>query len=301
MFSCLFLKNFFSFLFGGLVLDFRFDWYACTLPDGQQLAPVYRTFDFWGVGEPGKPMHGYDYCVDYFGAKILHGGYSGVFGAHVIIHGGDLCDRVVKDFRANFPVHRVSRADVKIDFRGEDIFSRIVKYAKKTKKEFGLQSHLEGDWLDGKRGRTFYLGSRKSTHYCRIYEKGHEMRQKNVNPDAPLDWVRVEFEVKPARQVKGDAASMTASQIAHSSKWTTFFCNLLGSESERSFSLSARRTKPEAVTSLEHMFKQYAATMSRALSEKWLTVDDLHAAIDECIEKGEFKEFPPHVFRPWYF
>lgn len=258
-------------------------------------------FDFWGVGEPGKPMHGYDYCVDYFGAKILHGGYSGAYGAHVIIHGGDVCDKVVKNYRSEFPDHRVSRADVKIDFQGDDIFSRIVKFAKKTKLEFGLQSHLEGDWLDAKRGRTFYLGSRKSTHYCRIYEKGHEMRQKNVNPDAPLDWVRVEFEVKPARQVRSDAAKMTAEQIAHSSKWTSFFCNLLGSESERSLSLSCRRTKPEVVSSLEHMFHQYAATMCRAVSDKWLTPHDLHAALDDVLQKGEFKEFPPSVFRPWYF
>lgn len=143
------------------MLDFKFDWYACTCPSSCPVSTIYRFFDHYGVGEPGKPMHGYDYCIDYHGAKVLHGGYSGEYGAHVIIHGGDLSDTVVKSFRNFFPVHRVSRADIKIDFRGDDVFSKIVKYAKKTKDEFGLLSNLQGDWVDGKKGRTFYLGSRK--------------------------------------------------------------------------------------------------------------------------------------------
>lgn len=283
------------------MLDFKFDWYASTCPVSTPLSEIYRFFDYYGVGDSGRPMHGYDYCIDYHGAKVLHGGYSGEYGAHVIIHGGDLCDTVVKSFRNFFPVHRVSRADVKIDFLGEGVFQKIIRYAKKTKKEFGLMSSLQGDWLDGKKGRTMYLGSRKATHFCRIYEKGHEMRQKNINPDAPLDWVRVEFEVKPSRQTKNFAANMTSSEIAHSTKWTTFFCNLLGSEMERSTSLSCHKVKPELVASLEYMFRQYAQTIARAVADGYLTPADLQGALDDCINKGEFSEFPPSVFRPWYF
>lgn len=284
-----------------MALKFRFDWYACTMPEGTNLQQIFRWLDVLGVAEPGKPMHGYDYCVDYYSAKVLHGGYSGKFGHHVIIHGGDHCEHAVKLLRLEHPAHRVSRADVCIDFQGEKIFDRIIRYAKQTKKEFRLQCHLEGDWIDRKKGRTFYLGSRNSTHYCRIYEKGHELREKGINPDASLDWVRVEFEVKPARQARMAAANMTASEIAHSTKWTTFFCNLLGSESERSMSLSCNKVKPDLVCSAEHMFKQYAQTLFKAVQEKHLTPEDLHDAIDHVLKTGEFKEFPPHVFRSWYF
>ncbi|WP_180295747.1 replication initiation factor domain-containing protein, partial [Snodgrassella communis] len=47
------------------------------------------------------------------------------------------------------------------------------------------------DWLSGtNRGKTLYIGSRKSSKYCRIYEKGKEQG------DEQSKWVRFELELK---------------------------------------------------------------------------------------------------------
>ena len=88
-----------------------------------------------------------------------------------------------------------------------------------------------GRLIDKKRGRSFKLGGKKSTYQAIIYEKGHEQRQKNVNPDAPLDWVRVEFRIHPTKESKVTASKLQPEQIARSGRWTDYLCDLLGATS----------------------------------------------------------------------
>ena len=146
-----------------------------------------------------KAFHGYDECMDFGQLKILYGGMNGPHGVHVIIHGGDACQAIVEAFREAFPEHYPTRIDVCFDFQGDKAYDKLYGLALKTKRKFDIQCEKMGDWIDKKRGRSFKLGGKKSTYQAIIYEKGHEQRQKNVNPDAPLDWVRVSFGYIPPR------------------------------------------------------------------------------------------------------
>src|SRR5690606_25496149 len=51
------------------------------------------------------------------------------------------------------------------------------------------QTRLDGDWLGGTYGRTFYVGSGKSGKLLRVYEKGKQLG------DAASDWTRFEVQI----------------------------------------------------------------------------------------------------------
>ena len=283
-------------------MEISWDWYQCTLPADTSLVEFRLDLAIM-LGEPQikKGLHGYDFCEDYTHLKIQTGGSSGIWGPHIIVHGGDLTDRLVWHVRKYFPEHRVSRFDVALDFSCDGAFEWASDLGFAVIDEFGLDCEQRGDWHNLIKGRTLYVGSRKSTHYCRIYEKGIQMRLNGFSPSASPNWVRVEFEVKPSRQSRLLASKMEPLDVIHSSRWSTMLSNLLGSVGMRSVSLSTRRQKSEVVQSLEHMFYQYSSLLKKAVDEQLISESDLVDAVRLCVREGNFLEFPPHVFRDWYF
>lgn len=291
-------------------LDFRFDWYSATLYNddeenyGVKILNRFLT-RYFSLGTVGGGMHGYEKSVDFKHALLLFGGASGEHGAHVQLHGGELCQSAVEDFRANFPVHRVTRADVCVDFYEPGIFEKLDKICRSVAKKHGVQTRLYGDWIEAERGRTLYMGGKSSTHKMRLYEKGYEMRQKGTNPDASLNWVRLEFQVAPSRQTKYLASTMPPNEIAHSSRWTSDLSNRIGLSAGSGIKLSTQRTKNLVVTSLESMFHQYAKLIKQAVDEGHLSRDELIIALDECITTGKFSDFkmafnPDNMGKPSY-
>jgi hypothetical protein len=277
---------------------FKFDWYQATLPQDTPIHMLYSFFENLGQGEIAPTMHGYEFCFK-FGdsARLLYGGATGYWGPHIIIHGGDACYDIVEFFREMSPVHRPSRVDCKIDFCFPGAFAALAKICKSAAKKFGVQSRLYGDWIDGIRGRTLYLGGTKSTHKMRLYEKGHELRQKGIQPDASLDWVRLEFQIAPAKQVRSLAASMSASELARSSRWTSFICTQIGSKLGQGISMCTQRTTPKLLSSLEHMLTQYSSVIHYAVKEEILTRSNLQDAVNECIDFGTFGGFHADIHR----
>ena len=241
-------------------LSFRFDWYQATLDREVEPLQVLRWASFFGSCSPGKSMHGYDTCHDFGQFKILYGGHSGQWGVHVIIHGGDSCPGIVESFRSAFPSHRPSRIDVCLDFQGPGAWDDLYQLVTLTAGRFGVDSKLYGDFINAKTGRTIYLGTKNSTHRCRLYEKGHELRSKGIL-DAPLDLVRLELQVSPSSISRASAAILTPDQVARSTKWTSFLCDTLRTVSAPTVNLTTRKKKPDAVDSFEHMCAQYASTV----------------------------------------
>ena len=279
----------------------RFDWYQATLPGTVELYQVLRWASFLGAPTPGKPMHGYEKTYDFGQFKVLCGGQSGQYGVHVIIHGGDACQGIVESFRAEFPVHRPSRIDVCLDFQGPGSWDDVYQLGVLTSGRFGVRPTHYGDYLNAEHGRTLYIGSGKSTHKVRLYEKGHEQREKNVNPEAPLDWVRVEFQVRPSAPTRLSAASMTPEQVARSTKWTSFLCDALGAVSAPIVSLTTKKRKPDCVDSFEHMCGQFCNTVHKLNTEGCMTEDDVVQIVRDMYRKGKFKGLPEHVLRNWFF
>ena len=283
------------------LLSFRFDWYAATLDKEVEPLEVLRWAQFFGESAPGKQIHGYDTCHDFGVFKVLYGGHSGQFGPHVIIHGGDRCPDIVQSFRTYFPEHRPSRIDVCLDFKGSDAWDDLYQLVTLTSGRFGVKSRLYGDFINAETGRTIYLGTGNSTHKCRLYEKGHEMRSKGVQADAPLDWVRLELQVAPTAISRASAAIMTPDQVARSTKWTKYLCDTLRTVSAPSVNLSTRKKKPDVIDSFEHFCGQYCSTIFQVQKQNLIPRKDFIRIVLDMYDKGEFKGLPETCYRNWYF
>jgi len=283
-------------------MSFSWDWYQATLSPDTSLHDLRYSFQEL-LGEPrvSGGFHGYAVCEDFIHAKIQHGGHSGQFGPHITIHGGDLTDRLVWHLRHYHPDHHVTRFDVCADFCCPGAWDWAVDLGLAIVDDFGLDSQVFGDWHSGKKGRTLYIGSKKSTHFCRIYEKGHQMRQLGLSDSADLNWVRLEFVVRPSKPTRFSASKKEPLEVAHSSSWTYLLSKLFGSYGLKSSSLSTSRKKPAILNSLEHMFYQYASLLKKAVDDQVLTEQDLIDAVKHCVKYGSFESFPPLVFRDWYF
>lgn len=283
------------------LLSFRFDWYQATLNKEVEPLEVLRWAQFFGESKPGKPIHGYDTAHDFGQFKILYGGHTGQFGVHVIIHGGDSCPDIVQSFRTYFPEHRPSRIDVCLDFQGQDAWSDLYELVTLTSSRFGVQSRLYGDFINAKLGRTIYLGTGNSTHKCRLYEKGHEMRSKGVDPESPLDWVRLELQVSPTALSRASAATLTPDEVARSTKWTKFLCDTLRTVSAPSVNLSTRKKKPDCIDSFEHMCAQYCSTIFQLQKQDLIPRKDFIRIVLDMYDKGAFKGLPETCYRNWFF
>jgi hypothetical protein len=88
--------------------------------------------------------------------------------------------------------------------------------------DHGLQLRKIGSPLDRTAGETVYIGSRSSTLFARIYEKGkaESAAYGGVGVDALEPWVRCELEVKPQKDMKAVAATMEPEAFWGCSDWT---------------------------------------------------------------------------------
>lgn len=172
--------------------------------------------------------------------------------------------------------------------------------------QFEVKTATAGDWLSGKRGRTLYLNPREKgkeapTYSARLYEKGHQMRSIKHILDAPLDWVRLEFEVHPPKHTRHLLASMTPDQIARSSKWMRAVCDALGSVQADRVRLSTRRIKPPVIDSLENMFRQYCGPIKEVKRDLWMEKEEWMQACSDVWDREAFGGLPSDIRRNWYF
>ncbi|QRQ82535.1 replication initiation factor domain-containing protein [Paralysiella testudinis] len=99
----------------------------------------------------------------------------------------------IKDYA---PFARITRCDLAHDFLNGDYTPEQAKqdweaglYTSRHTKP--VAECVGSDWLTNEnRGKTFYVGSRKSSRFARIYEKGKQLG------DTDSAWVRVELEMK---------------------------------------------------------------------------------------------------------
>ena len=287
-------------------LSFSFDWYQATLDKEVEPLTALQWGHFIGDSVPGRPKNGYEFAHDYGQASISYGGETGKHGVHIKITGGDACSDLVAYLRESFPQHRPSRIDVCLDFRGPTAWDDLKKIVVDAAAQFKVKTATSGDWLEGKRGRTLYVNPREKgkeapTFSARLYEKGHQMRAIKHIPDAPLDWVRLEFEVHPPKHTRHLLASMTPDQVARSSRWMRAICDALGSVDVERVKISTRRIKPPVIDSVEHMFKQYVGPIKEVKRDSWMTKEEWMKACSDIWEREAFGGLPADIRRNWYF
>lgn len=273
---------------------FHFDRYQCTFP-GVPMEDVCRSLHFIAAPMETYPRtRGYRRAIS-FGdlAYLMHEPVSGSYGCHLLVGGGSTCQPIVDELRSVLPDHKVSRVDVAVDFDYEGSFSEVEGIALKIAMDH-LPKPLLVDvagkhYMPEQGGRSTYVGSRQSTHFLRVYEKGHEQRSKGIMPDASIHWTRAEIECKPDK--KGDArvhaASMSPDQIAYSSPWTSQLATALGSTSGESMRLTAQRTNSDFVTTMHHMVKQYGPGIRKAIGNGEVSVKEMMDFFYYAIIRGQ--------------
>lgn len=230
-----------------LLSEFRFDWFQFTIParDGSGtcgaagspeeragLDAALRWADLEGlhIGRPRGGANGYRISTPLLGgpegerlAAVASGSSTGVM-PNVTITGGDGAAAVLAvSAQREFPGLRLSRADAALDRSMPGLWDRLRQMAvtlSKANSKIGSVRTIESDT-----GRTFYLGSPRSTVSLRVYEKDRErLAAGKIGPDeCDHDLVRIEWTFRPQSRSKVGAGMLSPGELVRSSVWARDF------------------------------------------------------------------------------
>lgn len=248
----------------------RFDWYRATVPAHIDLirSGVIRELTDAGPRvsvEQGKGRFNYLHSTTITDAgervaTILHGGPNG----HPNIEAsGERAPALAGLLRA-MGEHRVTRCDVAIDLWGADAFRSTEQLAMAIAKQERLQVRKVATPLDRTAGETIYIGSRSSALFVRIYEKGKADRALygGVCADTLEPWVRCELEVKPQKDMKATAATMSPDAFWGCSDWTAQLAQEAFAMTPEPIPFHPRRTASDD-RAFDFMIKQYGNLLRR--------------------------------------
>ena len=245
-------------------LGCRFDWYESThdgLDEGliaSQLAAATGARVVQGKGRNGYAVsfavvRGDDELVRVYGR-------SARFGEVHLVTTSESCDEVVPLIRRLWPEHRVSRADVSVDFATDfdQLDAEAVALVEQRNVSHRLMTNSHG-------GATRYLGAQSSEISVRVYKKSEQLRA--LHPDRvstiPDGIVRVELVARPGKRVvKDHAAHLEPDEFWGLGQWTLHFASeLLGVDAER---VPTHFRRPsEHARALHFLGQQYGPMMQR--------------------------------------
>lgn len=263
-----------------------FDWYACGIecnPD-KIMASLSESYPL-GTWEASKPMRGYlnaaslmspdarPYCVLWWG-----GGSQGTM-VHAFAT-GSMAHTFASVVRLHYPVHRLSRADVAVDFDEPAAWPSLVslaeylfdnKFVRRRPFYHGAMGCESLDTSSGD-GRTVEVGSRQSVHFGRFYEKGKKDDKTRPN------WCRAEIEFKPRGDARWAYASASpAEMLAATPLGAEVLRVLLGEFAVRPCPAGAVREASDLDKSAAALVKQWSPFIRKLLEEKF------HGDINACM------------------
>lgn len=265
----------------------NFDWYQATVPaQPSHLLEVLHANLPEGIQRTdGKGFNSFAQRADLHdadGEVFVTAMWGGVNKHPHAKASGDHAPALAEVLRHAYPVHRVSRLDVAVDGRGEDLFERCVALMSSTGREHRLKGEkIIPDDLDD--GSTYYLGARTSPLRVRCYEKGKQLYKLTGDPvwRQFFDWTRIELQVRPEKQFKETASRMQPADFWGCSAWT------------RDIAAGVLAMSPDAVTmrptriadherAMRALVAQYGPTLLRQVEKlgSWDAVmDDLRARL----------------------
>lgn len=203
----------------------RFDAYSATTLDAEPSSLVGLLVDAVGLSNAslreGAGFHTFADRVSVrapCGSEVGAVQWGGAQGARVMIEvKGEHTPAVVERLRARFP-HRCTRVDSCADFDAPGAFSRLLRACTAVKRSHRIIGGKAGDWEDfPERGRTLYLGSRHSVTRARLYEKGLQPEYAHLSRP---NWVRLEAQVRPAKEAKALFSQLAPLDVWGASAWT---------------------------------------------------------------------------------
>jgi len=271
-------------------LGCRFDWYESThdgLDEGlvaSQLAAATGGRIVEGKGRNGYAVsfaivRGDDELVRVYGR-------SARWGEVHLVTTSESCDEVVPIIRRMWPDHRVSRADVSVDFAADfdELDARAVALVEARGVSHRLMTNSDG-------GATRYLGARTSETAVRVYKKSEQLRSQHPDraESIPDGIVRVEQVTRPGkRDVKERAARMEPDEFWGFGQWTQAFAvELLGVDAER---VPTHFRRPsDFARSLHFLGHQYGPMMQRRADD--VGIDQVMAEIAAALGLASERPF----------
>lgn len=202
----------------------KFDWYQATIPDDASSVASklrerldgcidIRTSDKGGNGYLTSMLF-LDRRGGELGRMMAGGNQHPNFRA--TSHRAVDAARVIRE---EWPVHRVTRLDVALDYTGHGAFDSLHRIAHDVAERNRMKSGLmmQPDLLD--RGRTYRIGSPNSPVMVRLYEKGlHEGTKGRIEDP---DWTRLELQVRPQKAAKSTFATVKPMDAWGATRWTS--------------------------------------------------------------------------------
>lgn len=227
----------------------RFDWYQATVAQESALV-VERLYDLGPCGFRGKTIERpglakkyrqYDRAFDMLNdeGEAVGQVWAGEGVQPSVRFSGENAPEGAEWLRREYlGSHYVTRADACIDLVEAGAFERVVPLMREIAQKRRMAFQSIGDELNERAGRTQYLGSRESTVYVRVYEKGCEQLGK-VPPGLrekvrsvwdevgkvwidPENWIRLECVRRPDSKQVADRwylASAQPVEVWGSSEW----------------------------------------------------------------------------------
>lgn len=173
------------------------------------------------------------------------------------------------------------RADIALDFDGEQYFDKLASDLVAIAKKRALKTSTVGDWIQKKEGRTLYVGSRTSVFMMRLYEK---YKQKNIDTHGEKT-VRLELEIKPVKTARKKSFLLSPLDLVSSSR---SFSEIYQKYFKLTDGLTMNQIKKESdhERALSHMIKQYQNTIKKQLEICNGSIYDLFQSL---IEHKEWK------------
>lgn len=245
----------------------NFDWYRATIDHPPQvvmdtLAGCYELSDVL----PTKPFYGYEraYILKRGEIDLLRVQWGGNTGTRVLAEAsGEQAPEFSSHVREKFTDHFLTRADVALDYCEEGAWESLFGLSAETADLFRLKTEHRGDYHRAEGGRTFYIGSRSSPLFNRIYEKGIQSKGNPLH-------VRSELEFKPkSEQARVAYSTATPDQMLLASTWSAYFYGILaGVKGPKLAPPGTVKKLTRDEQSFLHMMKQYGPLLGRMLEAR---------------------------------
>lgn len=251
----------------------KFDWYRATVPvhpDVLTDACVELAGKYPQI-EEGKGRFNYlrSRTILAAGDRVATILYGGDNGHPNVEASGNRAPALAEMLRAGGP-HRVTRCDIAIDLHGDALFEQLVGLASSIAAKHRLGLRRISNPLDRTAGDTVYIGSRKSTVFARIYEKGKADRAAFSEDEAEAlqGWVRCELEVKPQKDMKDRAATVQPDEFWGISAWTAQLAKEALNMSPDPLPFHPRRLASDE-RAYRFAVQQYRAVMQRRCADRF--------------------------------
>jgi hypothetical protein len=199
----------------------RFDAYTATTRAANYEDMVNVLFHLGDKVRQGRGHHGFKErisVVSRCGTEAGSVSWGGTHGNLIMIEAkGERTPEVVEQLRSKYE-HRCTRVDSCYDIEEPGAFDKLLAPCLEVKRDFKLKGSKAGDWDDfPEDGRTLYVGANTSPVRLRLYEKGHQPEYRHL---ARPDWVRIELQVRPAKDAKDSYSTADSLAVWGASAWT---------------------------------------------------------------------------------